>query len=85
MEANSLSLGATNKAGAAPPERRPILLRGYVETDPPSERGRRRWMQQASRFALFFDTETNSDAAQQLRFGCYQLWEGDRLSDRGIF
>jgi hypothetical protein len=71
--------------GAAPLERRPILLRGYVETDPPPKQRRRPWTPPASRFALFFDTETAVDAAQQLRFGCYQLWEGDRRRSRGIF
>jgi hypothetical protein len=38
-----------------------------------------------SRFVLFFDTETNDDTAQRLRFGCYQLWEGDNRRKRGIF
>lgn len=85
MEANSRSLGRVDNGGAAPPERRPILLRGYVETDPPPKRGRRRWTQQSSRFVLFFDTETTPDASQQLRFGCYQLCEGDRPRERGIF
>ncbi len=34
---------------------------------------------------LIFDTETTTDAAQQLRFGCYQLRKGDRLEEAGIF
>ncbi|MGH7121380.1 MAG: hypothetical protein ACREFP_20725, partial [Acetobacteraceae bacterium] len=34
---------------------------------------------------LIFDTETTIDAAQQLRFGCYQLRKGDQLEEAGIF
>ena len=75
----------TADASTAPVERRSILLRGYVETSPPPGSGRRRWNPSPSRFALFFDTETMSDGAQQLRFGCYQLWEGDLRHERGIF
>ena len=71
--------------GVAPIERRPILLRGYVETDPPPRRQRRRWRQPPSNFVLFFDTETAPDGAQQLRFGCYQLCQGDQCRERGIF
>jgi hypothetical protein len=41
--------------------------------------------QPASRFALFFGTETRPDAAQRLRFGCYQLWQGEHRRERGIF
>src|SRR5205823_2447582 len=71
--------------GAAPVERRPILLRGYVETDPPPKRQKRWWRQPPSPYTLFFDTETTPDGAQQLRFGCYQLWQGDHCRERGIF
>jgi hypothetical protein len=85
MGENSRSLKKPEKEGAASVERRPILLRGYVETDAPRERKGRRWMPPASRFALFFDTETNPDAAQRLRFGCYQVWEGEHRRERGIF
>jgi hypothetical protein len=85
MEENSRSLKTTEDESAAPPERRSILLRGYVETDAPRNREGRRWTPPPSGFALFFDTETNPDAAQRLRFGCYQLWEGERRRERGIF
>jgi hypothetical protein len=84
MEATSNSHDPA-ELGAAPIERRSVLLRGYVEIGPPPNRENRRWQQAASRFTLFFDTETDPDAAQRLRFGCYQLCEGDRLRDRGIF
>ena len=85
MEENSRSLKTTEDESAAPPERRSILLRGYVKTDAPRNREGRRWTPPPSGFALFFDTETNPDAAQRLRFGCYQLWEGERRRERGIF
>ena len=39
----------------------------------------------ASEFTLVFDTETNLDAAQDLRFGTYQVREGDELDEEGIF
>jgi hypothetical protein len=84
MEENSPS-PSTNEESAAPIERRTILLRGYVQTTPPSE-GEGSWPKpMPSRFVLFFDTETTDDAAQRLRFGCYQLWEGDICRERGIF
>jgi hypothetical protein len=84
MEPTSSSPGP-DTPGAAPVERRSILLRGYVESEPAAERDGGRWRQQPSEYALFFDTETNDDAAQQLRFGCYQLWHGEERRQRGIF
>lgn len=86
-----MGMGKTSRSteadepGAVPVERRPILLRGYLETDPPSQREGRRWRQPPSAFVLFFDTETTDDAAQLLRFGCYQLWQGEQPRERGIF
>ncbi len=38
-----------------------------------------------SEWALIFDTETTTDAAQQLRFGCYQLRKSGLLQEAGIF
>jgi hypothetical protein len=70
-------------SGAAPVERRPILLRGYVESEPAPERDGGRWRLQPSEYVLFFDTETNDNAAQQLRFGCYQVWKGNQRRERG--
>jgi hypothetical protein len=32
-----------------------------------------------------FDTETNTDARQNLRFGVYQLWQSTKLEEAGIF
>src|SRR4051794_107887 len=83
MEPTSNSL-ESETTGVVPVERRPILLRGYVETDSP-KRDRRPWRQPPSEYVLFFDTETTPDAAQQLRFGCYQVCQGDQCRERGIF
>jgi hypothetical protein len=38
-----------------------------------------------SDFSLTFDTETTNDAAQQLRFGTYQLRDGDQILEQGFF
>ncbi len=38
-----------------------------------------------SDYTLVFDTETNLDAAQDLRFGTYQVRDGDELDEEGIF
>jgi hypothetical protein len=38
-----------------------------------------------SDFTLIFDTETFTDAALRLRFGCYQLRHGRDLDEAGIF
>ena len=70
-------------ASVAPSEQRSILLRGYVETAVLPTPSRRWWTPPPSRFVLFFDTETRSDGAQQLRFGCYQLWEDQSRRERG--
>ena len=84
MEESSRSTIAAD-AGAVPIEQRSILLRGYVETEVLPTPSRRWWTPPTSRFVLFFDTETRSDGAQQLRFGCYQLWEDQSRRERGIF
>lgn len=39
----------------------------------------------ASAWTLVFDTETTTDASQALRFGTYQLRDGERLHEAGIF
>jgi hypothetical protein len=38
-----------------------------------------------SEWSLIFDTETRTDAAQQLRFGCFQLRKFGELKQQGIF
>ncbi|WP_159012841.1 DNA polymerase domain-containing protein [Acidisoma sp. S159] len=39
----------------------------------------------ASKWTLVFDTETTTNAGQALRFGAYQLRNGDSLDEKGIF
>jgi hypothetical protein len=84
MGTNS-GLADPDESGTVPTERRSILLRGYVETELPPARKPDWWTQPPSRFVLFFDTETTDDAAQRLRFGCYQLLEQGLPRQRGIF
>ena len=38
-----------------------------------------------SSWVLAFDTETTTDAGQSLRFGSYQVREGDQLHEAGLF
>jgi hypothetical protein len=45
----------------------------------------RKLRQTQSEWTLVFDTETNTDAAQALRFGVYHLYKGDQLDEAGIF
>ena len=45
----------------------------------------RKLRQIQSEWTLVFDTETNTDAAQALRFGVYHLYNGDQLDEAGIF
>lgn len=72
-----------------------IAVRAYVER---SEKDQRRRMKKGdfakrdrpqqipnSEYTVVFDTETNLDAAQDLRFGTYQVREGDELDEEGIF
>lgn len=65
----------------------PIAIRAY------SERPRRKPLGSrspstdvdASDWVLVFDCETTTDAAQQLRFGFYQVRRGEKLDSEGIF
>ena len=40
---------------------------------------------EASEWTLVFDCETTVDASQQLRFGFFQIWQGDRRHREGVF
>lgn len=67
------------------PEPANVALRCYTDNGsfalhPGSER-----KMLPSRWTLVFDTETRTDAAQNIRFGTYQVREGDRLHEAGIF
>jgi hypothetical protein len=64
-----------------------ISIRAFVP--PPSvkkfTRKLRKLNQNQSEWTLLFDTETNTDAAQALRFGAYQLYNCEKLNEAGIF
>lgn len=60
----------------------PIALRSYAEA--PKARPLRRGIG-ASSWTLTFDCETTTDAGQALRFGAYQLRNGERLVEAGLF
>lgn len=70
------------------PEPRPIAVRAYAE--PPQRKttvhgtGVRRTLG-SSDWTLTFDTETTTDAAQQLRFGVYQVRKSSVLWEAGLF
>ncbi len=64
--------------------RHPRLCRADAARQSPP----RRKMEQPpppSAWALVFDIETTIDAAQQLRFGAYQVRQGDDLREAGLF
>ena len=70
------------------PEELPIAVRAFVDRPrPPSPPQRHHMMRAigASNRVLVIDTETTTDASQQLRFGVYQLREGDTLAEAGFF
>lgn len=76
----------------APCDRLTIALRAYTETAQhslPDERSgkrpRRPLLDKPSPWVLVFDTETTTDASQALRFGAYQVYEGDMLYEAGLF
>lgn len=70
------------------PEPQPIAVRAYAE--PPQRKpkapsaGIRRPLR-ASDWTLTFDTETTTDAAQQFRFGVYQVRKPCELCEGGLF
>ncbi len=77
----------------AAPEPRSIAVRAYATPMPraaaPSSSAPRQRSPTASigpsEWSLIVDTETTVDAAQQLRFGVYQVRRGDDLNAQGLF
>lgn len=67
-----------------PLEPREIQLRAYTVLDKPEFKPGREKPQPTSR-VLVFDTETTADAAQQLRFGAFQVRDGNDLFRQGVF
>jgi len=70
------------------PESLPVAVRAYAE--PPQKRSRnadtrKRRNQGPSEWALIFDTETTTDAVQQLRIGTYQVRKAGELWEAGLF
>lgn len=70
----------------------PLALRAYAGpqfrelSDPTKPKARRRNEPlAASKWTLIFDCETTTDPGQALRFGTYQLRNGDALDEAGIF
>lgn len=67
----------------------PIAVRAFVQGTSQSKA----WLNSGksprklgpSKFTLIFDTETNTDAAQQIRFGNFQVRKGVELEVAGIF
>ena len=65
-----------------------LCIRAYVESAEPYRRDRvegRHAPPFASEWSLVFDTETMSDAGQQLRFGTFQVRKGDTIWRSGLF
>jgi hypothetical protein len=65
----------------------PILVRAYAPVPPvePKKNEKKSKPAQSSEWSLVFDSETTIDAAQNLRFGAYQLRKGKTLEEAGIF
>ncbi len=66
----------------------PIAVRGYVPA-PASPKRKRTFRQnpvaEPSDWVVVFDTETDTDAAQHLRFGTFQVRQEDELKEAGLF
>ena len=65
-----------------------IAVRGYVPAPASPNRGRllrQTPVAEPSDWVVVFDTETGIDAAQQLRFGTFQVRHGDALKEAGLF
>jgi plasmid maintenance system antidote protein VapI len=67
-----------------PPENLPIALRAFIGY-PKEEKQKGGRTTPPSEWTLVFDTETESDAAQRLRFGAYEIHQDDALYKRGLF
>jgi hypothetical protein len=73
-------------------EAMPIAVRAYVRPLPtknqpevPELKRRSRKTPRTSGYALIFDCETTTNAAQKLRFGSYQFRKSDKLIEEGLF
>ena len=66
-----------------PAEERPILLRAYAEAEPAEAKDFE--PKKPTEWILVFDTETTDDETQRLRFGTFQLRDGEHMDPEGIF
>jgi hypothetical protein len=73
--------------GMTDPFRTPIAIRVYTERPERDPLGSQARSQETppSKWTLVFDSETTVDAVQQLRFGFFQVREGERLHREGVF
>jgi hypothetical protein len=81
QEGNSLPTQAVDDPTA-------IAVRAYVrlaKPGTPRKRGDRRAALKPSNVVLVFDTETDLDEAQHLRFGTYQVYVGNKIDEAGLF
>ena len=64
-----------------------IAVRCYTEEPPKAGKSKKPWkgLDEPSDFTLVFDCETTTDEVQALRFGFYQVREGLKLYEQGIF
>ncbi len=75
------------------PEPLPVAVRAFASRPTKSPNPRRRKQAQqpgpqpvgSSEWTLVFDTETTTDASQQLRFGVYQVRKSGELREGGLF
>lgn len=77
-------------SGIPAPEPRPISVRAFVpcpkdESDPVVQKRSSRRKRASSEWTLVFDTETTTDAGQNLRFGAYQIYKAEELMEGGLF
>jgi hypothetical protein len=71
-----------------PPEPSPVAVRAYAPLagrNPSPARYHREPRPGPSEWVLVFDCETTTDAAQQLRFGTYQVRRAGELEEAGVF
>ncbi len=70
------------------PDMLPVAIRAFLQgLDAPKPRSSYRQMRRVppSEYTLVFDTETATDAAQQIRFGTYQVRKDGAIDEAGIF
>ena len=67
------------------PDRMPIAVRAYTAPTRRRHNTVARGNDEPSEWALVFDCETTTDAAQRLRFGVYQVRKHETLSESGLF